>query len=344
MTERIYAQSDKAKASHALVKDLQKCFKEQLISNLNDTIRFEEKTWLRSQGSFGGGERFESKSPFFNNASINTSQVHYESVPEKKLNSATALSSIIHPNNPHCPSIHVHFSYTEMKSGQGYWRMMADLNPSIECSLKDEFEDTIRLVIPDKLNFGFQLGDQYFYIPHLKRHRGISHYYLEQYKTDSFEDDLTTAKTLAEAVLKYYCDSIATLHEKQPTATDSEKSQQLDYHTLYFFQVLTLDKGTTAGLLIHNENDLGILGSLPKYLNKKLLSKWQQNMSEPQNYLVKEFLKVLPNQDTVEITPEHKLNFCNIIRKHYQTYPDAIKFQASCDHSPDSIANHNLVR
>ena len=40
----------------------------------------------------------------------------------------------------------------------------------------------------------------------------------------------------------------------------------------YLFQVLTLDRGTTSGLLIHNQNDVGIMGSLSLYINKVLLS------------------------------------------------------------------------
>ena len=45
--------------------------------------------------------------------------------------SATALSVILHPQNPHAPSMHFHISWTEMKSGEGSWRMIADLNPAI---------------------------------------------------------------------------------------------------------------------------------------------------------------------------------------------------------------------
>jgi len=33
----------------------------------------------------------------------------------------------------------------------------------------------------------------------------------------------------------------------------------------------TADRGTTSGLLVHDENDVGILGSLPSHVDKKLL-------------------------------------------------------------------------
>ena len=41
------------------------------------------------------------------------------------------------------------------------------------------------------------------------------------------------------------------------------RKKQLAYHTRYFYQVLLLDRGTTAGLLVHDDNDVGTLGSLP---------------------------------------------------------------------------------
>ena len=49
---------------------------------------------------------------------------------------------------------------------------------------------------------------------------------------------------------------------------DEATAQQLAYHTLYFFQVLTLDRGTTSGLLVHDQNDLGIMGSLPAWVDR----------------------------------------------------------------------------
>ena len=39
-------------------------------------------------------------------------------------------------------------------------------------------------------------------------------------------------------------------------------------HSL-FFQVLTLDRGTTHGLLAHGDNDVGTLGSLPNFVSKR---------------------------------------------------------------------------
>ncbi len=59
------------------------------------------------------------------------SQVHYDDDSEKNLKSATAISTIIHPNNPHVPSVHIHISLTQLRNTPSSWRIMADLNPGI---------------------------------------------------------------------------------------------------------------------------------------------------------------------------------------------------------------------
>ena len=92
---------------------------------------FAATEWLRDAGRHGGGRRFGVEdTPLLGRASVNVSQVHYDDEPERKLGSATAISTIVHPTHPLAPSIHIHVSWTEMKSGHGYWRIMADLNPS----------------------------------------------------------------------------------------------------------------------------------------------------------------------------------------------------------------------
>ena len=49
--------------------------------------------------------------------------------------------------------MHMHISWTQMKDGAGYWRVMADLNPSIigeSDSDKKRFSEMLEKVIKDK--------------------------------------------------------------------------------------------------------------------------------------------------------------------------------------------------
>lgn len=281
--QHIYSQNPQCRAAHALVQHLQRYFVDKL-NTFGDGRVFEPVEWFRDAGRHGGGTRFEARNEtLFNRASVNVSQVHYADIPEKKLDAASAVSTIIHPRNPHVPSKHMHISYTRMKSGSGYWRIMADLNPSIIYE-KDRlrFLHALKSVVPTALfEPGCEQGDRYFYIPALGRHRGTAHFYLEHYGSGDFENDLVFARAFGERIIDVYLDIISDAFLTRTLITDEHKAEQLAYHTLYFFQVLTLDRGTTSGLLIHDQNDIGIMGSLPSHVDRRLLQNWLSKMTPP---------------------------------------------------------------
>ena len=131
MMKRTYAISTQAQQANNLVSSLQQRFVkglEKISQELGLKQSFNPVEWLRDEGLHGGGIRFEAADgAMIGRGSVNVSQIHYDDNPDKKLGSATAISTIIHPNNPLSPSVHIHISWTEMKSGQGYWRLMADL-------------------------------------------------------------------------------------------------------------------------------------------------------------------------------------------------------------------------
>lgn len=107
-------------------------------------------TARRDAGRHGGGTRHEiGVTSVFDRGSVNVSQVHYDDQPDRRLSSATALSTIIHPRNPHAPSVHLHFSWTQMRDGFGDWRLMADLIPAIPVDAdRIAFELSLRRAAP----------------------------------------------------------------------------------------------------------------------------------------------------------------------------------------------------
>ena len=341
----------KAKASEAiqaytLVTDLQRYF----ANKLNDVSRkygknqnFEDVTWLRDEGLHGGGSRYEARdATLFNRGSINVSQIQYDDLQEKQLGSATAISTIIHPNNPHVPSMHMHISWTQMKSGKGYWRIMADLNPSIEDEdAKQMFCDTLMSESGEYSTEGITCGDKYFNIPVLERTRGVSHFYLENFNTGNFEIDYKYAHNFGTQVINTYVTIISKAIENHPSFTDADKQKQLDYHTLYLFQVLTLDRGTTSGLLVHSQNDVGIMGSIPSHVNRDLLQSWIEKMPQPQDKLVLSLLNALPNQVPTPVEVETKKLLAQAVREHYAKYPEALEMQASGGIIPPTVQNHS---
>jgi coproporphyrinogen III oxidase len=340
---RIKAQSTQSQAADILVTHLQAYFVralDALSAEVGKAKNFEAVEWFRAQGIHGGGIRYVSTDEsLFNRASVNVSQVQYDSDESKQLASATALSTIIHPANPHAPSMHMHISWTEMKNGKGYWRMMADLNPSIfKEEDKQDFESCLQKCAGEYYQEASAQGDKYFYIPALERHRGVSHFYLENFSTGDKEDDLAMAKGLGESVVDTYVKIIKNRMINETTISEEDKQAQLAYHTLYLFQVLTLDRGTTSGLLVHNENDVGILGSIPSHVDKGLLLSWKDKMPEGQEGLLEAIADCLDESGSVE--EKQKAALAQAVREFYMNNPQALKMQASGNVSVPTVQNH----
>jgi len=339
----IMANSQDAKEAYQLVQNLQKRFVDKLDAlskDLGENKNFQEVTWLRDKGLHGGGSRFEARDEkLFNTASVNVSQVHYNEMPEKNLKSATAISTIIHPNNPHVPSVHIHISLTELKDKSSYWRIMADLNPSIlNEDDKEVFQKAFKDLSASQYDKGVTQGDKYFNIPALQRTRGVSHFYLENYKTSDKKADFAFAQTFGEGIIDTYINIIENAFNSRKEITKEDLQKQLDYHTLYLFQVLTLDRGTTSGLLIHNQNDIGIMGSLPSKVDKKLLTSWQNKMQEPQDKLVQALANAIDTQGNVDKLTKERL--AQVVREHYKMHPQALSMQASGNTIPSTVENH----
>ena len=335
----ITARSQSASLALKSVQDLQSHFSEKMRF-ADDPGTFEPVSWLRDGGHHGGGTRLTyGGGDFFNRASLNVSQVHYDDQPERRLGSATAISSIVHPAHPRLPSIHLHISWTEMKTGDGYWRLMADLNPSIpDAADTERFVQAIKTASGTHAPYGIEQGERYFMIPALKRHRGMAHFYLEQFKSADADRDRAFALSFGKSMIDTYAAILSGKLSGLVAPTADERARQLAYHTLYLFQVLTLDRGTTSGLLVHDQNDVGILGSLPARIDRELLKSWGALVLKPQDELVKTIVAAIPNDGRIE--EPTKIALCQAMRQFYKKYPDALDLQARGDVLPPTVINH----
>jgi len=104
------------------------------------------------------------------------------------------------------------------------------------------------------------------------------------------------------------------------------------------FQVLTLDRGTTSGLLIHNQNDVGILGSLPLHVNKELLLSFKKKVQKTQDELVQNLADNIANNGLLNTQTTAKL--AQIVREHYKRHKETLSMQASGHTVPSTVANH----
>lgn len=342
---RTPASSDRAVAALRFVEGLQRRFVDQLeriSATSGASVRFAHTEWDRDGGRHGGGHRYGvGDTPVFDRASVNVSQVHYDDDDSKRLGSATALSTIIHPQNPHAASVHIHVSWTEMRDGTGYWRMMADLNPAIVASApKAEFQAALREAAGEHYEAGREQGSRYFTIPVLDRHRGVAHFYLEGHATHDAHADAALARRIGEAAVDVYCTTLAASLRAHPSPSDEDRRAQLAYHSVYLLQVLTLDRGTTSGLLVHNQNDVGTLGSLPSQVDRSLLASWCRKLPPPQDQLLAKIVAVLPDLTPSPVTTEVKRALAQTVRVHYQTHPEALALQASGNKIPPTVRNH----
>ncbi|MEE2644394.1 MAG: coproporphyrinogen III oxidase [Myxococcota bacterium] len=321
---------------------------DMLSQRFGDGATLEYQSWRRDEGRHGGGWRYEaSEAGILNRGSLNISAVHYDDLPQRRLSSATALSCIIHPAHPKAPSLHMHVSWTELRDGVGGgWRLMADLNPSIP---NDVDTGEFRVAVERGLDalpkaergHAFAQGDRYFYIPALERTRGVAHCYLEQWRGGDFHTERQIAGRFISSVIGTYLSILERAYSERTEPTVEERLAQLDYHTLYFLQVLTLDRGTSSGLLVHNQNDRGILGSLPMYVSPQRLQSWVERLPVPQDQLLMTLIAALPVGEPVRLDGACRERLAAIVRAHYQEKPEALSLQARGDRLPPTVAQHN---
>ena len=122
--------------------------------------------------------------------------------------------------------------------------------------------------------------------------------------------------------------------------TDADRAAQRAYHTLYLFQVLTLDRGTTSGLLVHDQNDVGILGSLPSHVDRALLASWRARVPAPQDQLVDALVAALPDAAPAPVDTATKAALAAAVRAHYRRHPAALDLQATGGVAVPTVANH----
>lgn len=182
---------------------------------------------------------------------------------------ASGISLVAHMQNPHCPAVHLN---TRM-----FWTPKAwwfgggsDLNPCIEYA-----EDTAHFHATQKAHLDPHdpalypklkaWADEYFYVPHRKRARGVGGIFMDDRCTGDWAADFALTQDIGRAFLPAY----VPLVEKRLSQTWSEddKQTQLRHRGLYAEFNLVYDRGTKFGLTTGHDPD-AVLMSLPP------LAKW----------------------------------------------------------------------
>ncbi|MEM6495317.1 MAG: oxygen-dependent coproporphyrinogen oxidase [Pseudomonadota bacterium] len=182
---------------------------------------------------------------------------------------ASGISLVAHMQNPHVPAVHMN---TRMFWTPHAWWFGggSDLNPCIEYD-----DDTAHFhgqqqahLDPHGVDHYPRLkawADEYFYIPHRHRARGVGGIFMDDQCTGDWEADFALTQDIGRAFLPAY---IPLVEKRRNTAwNEDDKNTQLIHRGLYAEYNLVYDRGTKFGLETGHDAD-AVLMSLPP------LAKW----------------------------------------------------------------------
>ncbi|QFS81565.1 Coproporphyrinogen-III oxidase, aerobic [Roseivivax sp. THAF40] len=182
---------------------------------------------------------------------------------------ASGISLVAHMQNPQAPAVHMN---TRMFWTPHAWWFGggSDLNPCLEYD-----EDTAHFHAQQKAHLDPHgqdhyprlkaWADEYFYIPHRKRARGVGGIFMDDHCTGDWEADFRLTQDIGRAFLPAYV-PLVEKRRVQPF-TNADKEAQLVHRGLYAEYNLVYDRGTKFGLETgHDAN--AVLMSLPP------LAKW----------------------------------------------------------------------
>ena len=247
-----------------------KTLREEIIASFQSfepQERFEKTPWEHRLGG-GGGEIGVIRGKVFEKAAVNWSGVSGDSFPMQDGSGpffATGISLITHMYNPHAPTLHMNIRYIETQDkawlGGGY-----DLTPM---GYPYE-EDTMHFhrVAQETLDpFGKELypnfskqAQEYFFIPHRNRERGVGGIFFDHYTTTPFERGIELWKAIGNSLLP----AILPIYQRRVHLPFSpeEKLIQLKKRAHYAEFNLLYDRGTKFGFLSKG-NPEAILCSMP---------------------------------------------------------------------------------
>lgn len=182
---------------------------------------------------------------------------------------ASGISLVAHMRNPHAPAVHMN---TRMFWTPGAWWFGggSDLNPCIEYADDTaHFHNTLRdACLPHGADYYDRFkawADEYFFIPHRGRARGVGGIFYDDLNTGDWEADFAFTRDVGAAFLPAFLP----LAEARMTQAfdDVDSDTQLIHRGLYAEYNLVYDRGTKFGLETGHNAD-AVLMSLPP------LAKW----------------------------------------------------------------------
>ncbi len=238
--------------------------------------RFVRKSWEREDPSGapgGGGVMSVMKGRVFEKVGVNISTVQGTFSPEfaKSIHGASedprffasGISLVAHMHSPHVPAVHMNTRF--LVTTQSWFGGGADLNPPfpVDADTADfhaAFKSACDAANPDYFAKYKKWCDEYFYIPHRNRARGVGGIFYDQLSSGDWTADFAFTQDVGKAFLDIYPQLVR--RNVSRSWSLEEREAQLRYRGLYAEFNLVYDRGTLFGLKTGG-NIEAILMSLP---------------------------------------------------------------------------------
>ena len=177
---------------------------------------------------------------------------------------ASGISLVAHMANPHTPAVHMN---TRMfwTPGAAWFGGGADLNPCIEYPEDTAHFHAAMQAACDAHDPAYYprfkaWADEYFFVPHRGRARGVGGIFYDDLNTGNWDADFAFTKAVGEAFLPAF---LPVTERRLPTPfTEADRETQAIHRGLYAEYNLVYDRGTKFGLETgHDAN--AVLMSLP---------------------------------------------------------------------------------
>jgi coproporphyrinogen III oxidase len=241
------------------------------LEALDGKATFRRYTWERPGGG-GGRTRVIGEGNVFEKGGVNFSEVYGEMAPEfaKQLPGegnrffAAGVSLVLHPKNPHIPTVHANFRL--IQKGEASWfGGGADLTPYYP-HLEDvvHFHRTWKAACdrhPEVANYERfkEECDKYFYLPHRGEARGVGGIFFD-YQQNNPEKVFEFVQDAGDQFVSSYGPIVQ--RRKGMPYTEAQRDFQTYRRGRYVEFNLIFDRGTIFGLKTNGRTE-SILMSLP---------------------------------------------------------------------------------
>jgi coproporphyrinogen III oxidase len=249
------------------------------IQEIDGGAEFFEDAWVRETGG-GGFSRVLANGSVWEKAGVNLSVVH-GTMPKSALRaasvqaaadsdnvrfSATGLSCVMHPRNPHCPTMHFNYRLFQTENGQWWFGGGTDITPSyIDEDDMKHFHGVYKEVCdrhdPEYYSKFKSWADEYFWIAHRGETRGLGGIFFDDLNDRDPQEIFEFCKDAVNHVVAAY-GPIIQKHKNDAFTEEQKRWQQLRRGRYVEFN-LVYDRGTIFGLKTNGRIE-SILMSLPE--------------------------------------------------------------------------------